>query len=74
MTLCDSFYLVLYCADFSVKIEKKKKKWIESRSGSGDYLVPNVTVCVCVFAAVKVKNIRRGVKEVQKFINKGEKG
>lgn len=25
-------------------------------------------------AAAKVKNIRRGVKEVQKFINKGEKG
>ncbi|KAK5858108.1 hypothetical protein PBY51_002276 [Eleginops maclovinus] len=28
----------------------------------------------CVKKAVKVKNIRRGVKEVQKFINKGEKG
>ncbi|CAI9604466.1 unnamed protein product, partial [Staurois parvus] len=25
-------------------------------------------------SAVKQKNIRRGVKEVQKFINKGEKG
>ncbi|XP_072915975.1 H/ACA ribonucleoprotein complex subunit 2-like protein [Hemitrygon akajei] len=28
----------------------------------------------CVKKAVKVKQIRRGVKEVQKFINKGEKG
>lgn len=28
----------------------------------------------CVKKAAKVKNIRRGVKEVQKFINKGEKG
>lgn len=28
----------------------------------------------CVKKASKVKNIRRGVKEVQKFINKGEKG
>ncbi|KAG8434656.1 hypothetical protein GDO86_015104 [Hymenochirus boettgeri] len=28
----------------------------------------------CVKKAVKQKNIRRGVKEVQKFINKGEKG
>jgi len=28
----------------------------------------------CVKKATKVKNIRRGVKEVQKFINKGEKG
>ncbi|KAK2827996.1 hypothetical protein Q5P01_019030 [Channa striata] len=28
----------------------------------------------CVKRASKVKNIRRGVKEVQKFINKGEKG
>lgn len=27
-----------------------------------------------VVAAVKQKQIRRGVKEVQKFINKGEKG
>lgn len=28
----------------------------------------------CVKKASKVKHIRRGVKEVQKFINKGEKG
>ncbi|XP_040200309.1 H/ACA ribonucleoprotein complex subunit 2 [Rana temporaria] len=28
----------------------------------------------CIKKAVKQKNIRRGVKEVQKFINKGEKG
>jgi len=28
----------------------------------------------CVKKAAKVKNIRRGVKEVQKFINKGERG
>ncbi|XP_074528685.1 H/ACA ribonucleoprotein complex subunit 2-like protein [Halichoeres trimaculatus] len=28
----------------------------------------------CVKKAAKLKNIRRGVKEVQKFINKGEKG
>ncbi|KAM4676769.1 H/ACA ribonucleoprotein complex subunit 2 [Discoglossus pictus] len=28
----------------------------------------------CVKKAIKQKNIRRGVKEVQKFINKGEKG
>lgn len=28
----------------------------------------------CVKKAAKVKQIRRGVKEVQKFINKGEKG
>ncbi|XP_056430658.1 H/ACA ribonucleoprotein complex subunit 2 [Hyla sarda] len=28
----------------------------------------------CIKKAVKNKNIRRGVKEVQKFINKGEKG
>ncbi|XP_075712873.1 H/ACA ribonucleoprotein complex subunit 2 [Rhinoderma darwinii] len=28
----------------------------------------------CVKKAAKHKNIRRGVKEVQKFINKGEKG
>lgn len=28
----------------------------------------------CVKKACKIKNIRRGVKEVQKFINKGEKG
>ncbi|XP_072257158.1 H/ACA ribonucleoprotein complex subunit 2 [Pyxicephalus adspersus] len=28
----------------------------------------------CVKKAVKQKNIRRGVKEVQKFLNKGEKG
>ncbi|XP_061754746.1 H/ACA ribonucleoprotein complex subunit 2-like protein [Nerophis ophidion] len=28
----------------------------------------------CVKKASKVKNIRRGVKEVQKFIGKGEKG
>jgi len=28
----------------------------------------------CVKKAAKVKHIRRGVKEVQKFINKGEKG
>ncbi|XP_028277716.1 H/ACA ribonucleoprotein complex subunit 2-like protein [Parambassis ranga] len=28
----------------------------------------------CVKKAAKGKNIRRGVKEVQKFINKGEKG
>ncbi|XP_077328494.1 LOW QUALITY PROTEIN: H/ACA ribonucleoprotein complex subunit 2 [Lithobates pipiens] len=28
----------------------------------------------CIKKAVKHKNIRRGVKEVQKFINKGEKG
>ncbi|KAF7643400.1 hypothetical protein LDENG_00240340 [Lucifuga dentata] len=28
----------------------------------------------CVKKASKVKNIRRGVKEVQKFLNKGEKG
>lgn len=28
----------------------------------------------CIVAAVKQKQIRRGVKEVQKFINKGEKG
>ncbi|XP_054611386.1 H/ACA ribonucleoprotein complex subunit 2-like protein [Dunckerocampus dactyliophorus] len=28
----------------------------------------------CVKKASKLKNIRRGVKEVQKFINKGEKG
>uniref|UniRef100_A0A1A7YK96 H/ACA ribonucleoprotein complex subunit 2 n=1 Tax=Iconisemion striatum TaxID=60296 RepID=A0A1A7YK96_9TELE len=28
----------------------------------------------CVKKAAKVRNIRRGVKEVQKFINKGEKG
>ncbi|XP_056587863.1 H/ACA ribonucleoprotein complex subunit 2-like protein [Triplophysa dalaica] len=28
----------------------------------------------CVKKASKVKNIRRGVKEVQKFINKGETG
>lgn len=28
----------------------------------------------CVKKAAKVKNVRRGVKEVQKFINKGEKG
>uniref|UniRef100_A0A3P9J210 H/ACA ribonucleoprotein complex subunit 2 n=2 Tax=Oryzias TaxID=8089 RepID=A0A3P9J210_ORYLA len=28
----------------------------------------------CVKKAARVKNIRRGVKEVQKFINKGEKG
>ncbi|OCT87645.1 H/ACA ribonucleoprotein complex subunit 2-like protein [Xenopus laevis] len=28
----------------------------------------------CVKKAIKHKNIRRGVKEVQKFINKGEKG
>lgn len=27
-----------------------------------------------VIAAVKQKQIRRGVKEVQKFVNKGEKG
>lgn len=27
-----------------------------------------------LFAAVKQKQIRRGVKEVQKFVNKGEKG
>lgn len=27
-----------------------------------------------VVAAVKQKQIRRGVKEVQKFVNKGEKG
>lgn len=27
-----------------------------------------------LFAAVKRKQIRRGVKEVQKFVNKGEKG
>ncbi|XP_063301269.1 H/ACA ribonucleoprotein complex subunit 2 [Pelobates fuscus] len=28
----------------------------------------------CIKKAVKHKNIRRGVKEVQKFINKGERG
>ncbi|XP_022376864.1 H/ACA ribonucleoprotein complex subunit 2 isoform X2 [Enhydra lutris kenyoni] len=28
----------------------------------------------CIKKAVKQKQIRRGVKEVQKFINKGEKG
>uniref|UniRef100_A0A8C5MHY0 H/ACA ribonucleoprotein complex subunit 2 n=1 Tax=Leptobrachium leishanense TaxID=445787 RepID=A0A8C5MHY0_9ANUR len=28
----------------------------------------------CIKKAVKQKNIRRGVKEVQKFLNKGEKG
>eukprot|EP00062_Callorhinchus_milii_P017737 gi/632970460/ref/XP_007901665.1/ PREDICTED: H/ACA ribonucleoprotein complex subunit 2 [Callorhinchus milii] len=28
----------------------------------------------CVRKAAKLKHIRRGVKEVQKFINKGEKG
>lgn len=28
----------------------------------------------CVKKAARVKNIRRGVKEVQKFINKGERG
>ncbi|KAM5170013.1 H/ACA ribonucleoprotein complex subunit 2 [Mantella aurantiaca] len=28
----------------------------------------------CIKKAVKHKNIRRGVKEVQKFLNKGEKG
>ncbi|XP_018424732.1 PREDICTED: H/ACA ribonucleoprotein complex subunit 2 [Nanorana parkeri] len=28
----------------------------------------------CIKKAIKHKNIRRGVKEVQKFINKGEKG
>ncbi|XP_073681164.1 H/ACA ribonucleoprotein complex subunit 2-like protein [Garra rufa] len=28
----------------------------------------------CIKKAVKVKHLRRGVKEVQKFINKGEKG
>ncbi|XP_040006370.1 H/ACA ribonucleoprotein complex subunit 2-like protein [Xiphias gladius] len=28
----------------------------------------------CVKKAAKIKNIRRGVKEVQKFINKGERG
>ncbi|XP_053573007.1 H/ACA ribonucleoprotein complex subunit 2 [Bombina bombina] len=28
----------------------------------------------CIKKATKEKNIRRGVKEVQKFINKGEKG
>ncbi|MEE6479920.1 hypothetical protein FKM82_012411 [Ascaphus truei] len=28
----------------------------------------------CIKKAVKQKHIRRGVKEVQKFINKGEKG
>ncbi|XP_069761503.1 H/ACA ribonucleoprotein complex subunit 2-like protein [Narcine bancroftii] len=28
----------------------------------------------CVKKAAKIKQIRRGVKEVQKFINKGEKG
>lgn len=28
----------------------------------------------CVKKAAKVRNIRRGVKEVQKFINKGERG
>lgn len=39
------------------------------------YLVPEVPAAVCVSSvAAKGKNIRRGVKEVQKFINKGEKG
>uniref|UniRef100_A0A2K5JLC0 H/ACA ribonucleoprotein complex subunit 2 n=1 Tax=Colobus angolensis palliatus TaxID=336983 RepID=A0A2K5JLC0_COLAP len=28
----------------------------------------------CIKKAVKQKQIRRGVKEVQKFVNKGEKG
>uniref|UniRef100_A0A5F8H8B3 H/ACA ribonucleoprotein complex subunit 2 n=1 Tax=Monodelphis domestica TaxID=13616 RepID=A0A5F8H8B3_MONDO len=28
----------------------------------------------CIKKAVKQKQIRRGVKEVQKFLNKGEKG
>lgn len=38
--------------------------WLESGS-----------MCLCFYRpAAKVKNIRRGVKEVQKFINKGEKG
>lgn len=34
----------------------------------------SVFMVLSVIPAAKVKNIRRGVKEVQKFINKGEKG
>lgn len=39
-----------------------------------DVGVKEVSVIFSVTTAAKVKNIRRGVKEVQKFINKGEKG
>ncbi|XP_066470698.1 H/ACA ribonucleoprotein complex subunit 2 [Tiliqua scincoides] len=31
-------------------------------------------LCKCIKKAAKQKQIRRGVKEVQKFLNKGEKG
>ncbi|XP_035480479.1 H/ACA ribonucleoprotein complex subunit 2-like protein isoform X1 [Scophthalmus maximus] len=42
----------------------RSEVWEESRDSSDPFVI----------RAAKVKNIRRGVKEVQKFINKGEKG
>ena len=54
-----------------------KKGAVDAGPGRGGTRVvgrgPPLTDC-SVVAAVKQKQIRRGVKEVQKFINKGEKG
>lgn len=36
--------------------------------------VDEISAHASLFVAVKQKQIRRGVKEVQKFVNKGEKG
>lgn len=52
-----------------------KKGAVDAEPGrhAGGRPRPPPTDC-SVVAAVKQKQIRRGVKEVQKFINKGEKG
>ncbi|KAM4620461.1 H/ACA ribonucleoprotein complex subunit 2-like protein [Polymixia lowei] len=68
----------------------KKEKGVEGEENEKSYqdLISNINSIAqplasrklskklykCVKKAAKLKQIRRGVKEVQKFINKGEKG
>ncbi|XP_072416189.1 H/ACA ribonucleoprotein complex subunit 2-like protein [Chiloscyllium punctatum] len=71
-----------------VKKDKAERPEYEETEKTYEELVANVNAIAqplasrklskklykCVKKAAKVKQIRRGVKEVQKFINKGEKG
>lgn len=51
-----------------------RKGVVGAGNGAGGWPGPRSSSRGASLAAAKHKQIRRGVKEVQKFINKGEKG